>query len=195
MQDNDATSLTNVSSDMSISNNDQGSQNEDGDFQEVKKRRRTKKQWDQQSSRTSPRDTRVQSISQNFAEPQTEGLATRPFGTYMIVMNQKWTNETEVLLQLTKHYKGLELTKRRTSTYRNLLVPQTQKAAETLKSIKILNRKSIHFELLNASRKITTGILLKVPHMIKPSDIMELVTAVKVAKRMTALLAYWDPSP
>ena len=188
MQDKDAISLTNVSSDMSISNNDQGSQGEDGDFQVVKKRRRTKKQRDLQSSRTSPRDSRVQSPCQSFREPQTEGPTSRPFGTFMIVMNQKWSNETEVLLQLTKHYKGLELTKRQTSTYRNLLVPQTQKAAETLKSIKILNGKTIHFEQLDASRKITTGILLKVPHMIEPSDIMELVTAFKVAERMTV----WD---
>ena len=60
---------------------------------------------------------------------------------------------------------------------------------ETLNNLQSLYGKSIRFNKLDPSKKLTTALLLKVPHPIKRADVMELVTEIKDAERLTT----WNP--
>ena len=84
--------------------------------------------------------------------------------------------------------KGIQSTthqQKKSSTGRNIIKAENHKAAETLSNLKSLYGKSIRFVQMDPSKKITTALLLRVPHPITPSDVMELVPEIKDASRLT----------
>ena len=105
---------------------------------------------------------------------------------FMIDLMRQWDNETLVLVHLAKGYKTLKISKRKSATGRNILIAKNRTTAETLANLKSLFGKSIRFIPLDPSRKITTATMLRVPHPITPADVMELVTNIKDAERLTA---------
>ena len=98
---------------------------------------------------------------------------------FMIDRMSQWDNETLVLVHLAKGYKNLKISKRKEH-------PKGRESDNSGHSnLKSLFGKSIRFISLDPSRKITTATMLKVPHPITPSDVMELVPEIKDAERLT----------
>ena len=150
-------------------------------FTEIaRKRRRTRTQRNHTSG--------LNHLISPIQSPKTATEPTVNNQEFMIDLSNQWDNETLVLVHLAKSYKGLQITKRKSATGRNILKTENHKAAETLSNIRSLFGKSIRFIKLDPARKITTATMLKVPHPITPADVMELVPAIKDAERLTT----WD---
>ena len=151
-------------------------------FTEIsRKRRRTRTDRNNTKlgSRPLPRN-----ISPTSA-PETAHSTTNAKKEFMIDLMSQWDNETLVLVHLAKGYKTLRITKRKSTTGRNILRAENQSAADNLSNLKSLFGKSIRFIPLDPSRKITTATMLKVPHPISPLDVMELVPEIKEAERLS----------
>ena len=158
------------------------SEHRDLSFTEIsRKRRRTRN--DRNKTKIGSRPL-PQNLSPTSAQ-ETAHTTTNDTKEFMIDLMGQWDNETLVLVHLAKSYKTIKLTKRKSSTGRNILRAENHAAAQTLSNLKSLFGKSIRFLPLDPNRKITTATMLRVPHPISPEDILELVPEIKEAERLT----------
>ena len=93
--------------------------------------------------------------------------------------------QTLSLVHLTKSFKTLKITKRKSSTGRNIIQALDSRSAQALVDIKSLFGKEIRFIKLDAAKKTMTATIMKVPHPITPADVMDIVPQIKKAERMT----------
>ena len=107
---------------------------------------------------------------------------------FIMDLMQQWGNETLALVHLAKSYKTLNITKRKTSTGRNIIQALDSRSAQALVDIKSLFGKEIRFIKLDPAKKTMTATIMKVPHPITPADVMDIVPQIKKAERMTV----WD---
>ena len=94
--------------------------------------------------------------------------------TIFIGVSQK-KRKILALVLLAKSYKTLNITKRKSSTGRNIMQALDSRSAQVLMDIKSLFGKVIRFIKLDPAKKTMTATIMKVPHPITPADVMDIV--------------------
>ena len=104
---------------------------------------------------------------------------------FIMDLMQQWGNETLALVHLAKSYNTLNITKRKSSTGRNIIHALDSRSAQVLIDIKSLFVKETRFIKPHQAKKTMTSTIMKVRHPITPADVMDIVSQIKKAEIIT----------